>query len=89
MIWAKIEQNGSGLAIQIPDELAQECGLEAGSEVRLVKFLGGFRVMRKDEEHATIEELAAKITPENRHDLVDWGPPVGRGLVAGRGTTSS
>ena len=78
MIWAKIEKNGKGLAIQIPEELAQECGLEAGSEVRLVKFLGGFRVMSMDEEYYTLEELAAKITPENRHELVDWGPPVGK-----------
>ena len=78
MIWAKIEKNGKGLAIQIPEDFAQECGLDAGSEVRLVKFLGGFRVMSMDEEHHTLEELAAKITPENRHELVDWGPPVGK-----------
>ena len=25
----------------------------------------------------TLEEFAAQITEENRHDEVDWGPPVG------------
>ncbi len=25
-----------------------------------------------------LEELVDKVTPENRHDLVDWGRPVGR-----------
>jgi antitoxin component of MazEF toxin-antitoxin module len=25
----------------------------------------------------TLEELVAGITEENRHDEVDWGPPVG------------
>ncbi len=25
----------------------------------------------------TLEELVAGITDENRHDEVDWGPPVG------------
>lgn len=26
----------------------------------------------------SLEELLAGITPENRHELIDWGPPVGR-----------
>lgn len=25
----------------------------------------------------SLEQLVAKITPENRHDEIDWGPPVG------------
>ena len=79
MIWAKIEKKWQGS--RHPDSrrpCPKHAGLEAGSEVRLVKFLGGFRVMSMDEEHHTLEELAAKITPENRHELVDWGPPVGK-----------
>ena len=26
----------------------------------------------------TLAELAARITDENRHEEVDWGPPVGK-----------
>jgi hypothetical protein len=26
----------------------------------------------------TLDELLAQITEENRHEEVDWGPPVGR-----------
>jgi len=26
----------------------------------------------------SLEELVVGITPENRHEEVDWGPPVGR-----------
>ena len=26
----------------------------------------------------SLDELVAGITPENRHELIDWGPPVGR-----------
>lgn len=26
----------------------------------------------------SLEELLAQVTPENRHGLIDWGPPVGR-----------
>ena len=29
-------------------------------------------------KHPTLEELLDKITPENRHEEVDWGPPVGK-----------
>ena len=25
----------------------------------------------------TLDELVAGITPENRHEEIDWGPPVG------------
>ena len=31
-----------------------------------------------DMSDETLEELCSKITPENRHPLVDFGPPVGR-----------
>ena len=78
MNWAKIEENGSGLVIRIPQELAKECGLEAGDKVRLVKCLSGFRVIPKDAPYYTLEELVAQITPENRHGEIDIGPPVGR-----------
>jgi antitoxin MazE len=26
----------------------------------------------------TLQELVGKITPENRHDLIDFGPPRGK-----------
>lgn len=35
----------------------------------------GKRVRRKLE--LSLDELLAGVTPENRHELVDWGPPVG------------
>lgn len=31
--------------------------------------------------HYTLEELVAGITEENRHDEVDFGPPVGKELI--------
>jgi hypothetical protein len=29
----------------------------------------------------TLEDLVARITDENRHEEVDWGPPVGREIL--------
>lgn len=28
--------------------------------------------------YMTFEEMVATITPENRHELIDFGPPVGK-----------
>ena len=35
----------------------------------------------KPKRRYTLDELAAGITPENRHEEIEWGPPVGNGLV--------
>jgi len=29
----------------------------------------------------SLEDLVAAITPENRHEEVDWGPPMGSELI--------
>src|SRR5581483_6977329 len=29
----------------------------------------------------TLEELVSRITDENRHEEIDWGPPVGREIL--------
>ncbi|MEA2574560.1 MAG: Helix-turn-helix domain [Chloroflexia bacterium] len=31
-----------------------------------------------DIEAADLDEMLSRVTPENRHDLVDWGPPTGK-----------
>ena len=32
----------------------------------------------KSHSEMTLDELIANITPENRHEVFDWGPPVGK-----------
>tara|TARA_R110002072_G_scaffold297959_1_gene471315 strand:- start:26286 stop:26432 length:147 start_codon:yes stop_codon:yes gene_type:complete len=32
----------------------------------------------KPKLHYELDELLAKIAPENRHKETDWGPPVGK-----------
>ena len=76
----KIQKWGNKLAICIPDQLADEIGLAAGSEVELRAVNGCLKVFPQGAPRYTLEELVAQITPENRHDEVDWGPPVGKGV---------
>jgi antitoxin component of MazEF toxin-antitoxin module len=33
---------------------------------------------RKAKRRASLDELVSRITPENRHEEIDFGPPVGR-----------
>jgi len=74
----EIKRRGNSLGISIPNELANEIGLEIGSEVELRVVNGCLKIYPPGTPHYTLEELVAQITPENRHEEVDWGPPVGK-----------
>lgn len=74
----KVQKWGGSRAIQIPEALAVEAGLEFGQEVRLAVVNGQLRIIPAQEPYYELEELAAGITPENRHEEWDIGPPVGK-----------
>ena len=73
-----IEKWGNNLAISIPDELANAIWLEVGSEVELRVVNGCLKIYPPGSPRYTLEELVAQITPENRHEEWDTGPPVGK-----------
>ncbi len=75
---AEVKKWGNSRAIRIPKELALETGLDFGKKVELQSVDGQLRVVPIEEFHYTLEELVAGITPENRHEEWDTGPPVGR-----------
>ena len=74
---AKVQKWGNSRAIRIPKALAVETGLEFGREVKLVAVDGQLHIVPMQEFHYELEELVAGITPENRHEEWDIGPPVG------------
>ena len=74
----KVQKWGNSLAICIPKELADEIGLEVGSEVELRVVNGCLKIYPPGTPRYTLEELVAQITPENRHEEWDIGPPVGK-----------
>lgn len=80
-----IQKWGNSLALRIPATVAQEIGVKKGSAVELAAGQDAlyFTVVRKRKKaEITLDELLAGVTPENRHDLVDVGPAVGREVVA-------
>ena len=74
----KVQKWGDSLAVRIPKTLAEEAGLEAGSEVEIRVENGCLKIYPPGAPRYTLEELVAQITPENRHEERDIGPPVGK-----------
>lgn len=73
----RIEQWGNGLALPIPQTLAQQMGLAADTAVSLEVRDGRLSVCPVGKPLFTLEELLEGITEENRHGEVDTGPAVG------------
>ena len=73
---------GQGLAVRIPQTLADEMGIGADSVIDL-RVEGGRLVARSADSPLvpTLDELLDRVTPENSHPEVDWGPDVGAEIV--------
>ncbi|MBI3821292.1 MAG: AbrB/MazE/SpoVT family DNA-binding domain-containing protein [Planctomycetes bacterium] len=73
----QVSKWGNSLAVRIPGTYVKELELEDGAEVEVTRVKDGLLLRPRKHEY-TLEELLAKITPENTHGETDWGPPVGR-----------
>jgi antitoxin MazE len=71
---------GNSLAVRIPKAVAEKARLKEGDAVELKADKGRIELRRTD-KIPSLEELVAKITPENRYAETDWGPDVGREKV--------
>ena len=76
-VTTKIQKWGNSFAIRIPKEFIEELNLKQGSEIELRKIDDTLQIIPKKRK-PTLEELMAKITPENQHDEIDWGTPQGK-----------
>jgi len=68
------------LAVRIPRAVAERAGLEEGHPI-VIEALDGHLELRPVKKALTLEELVAKITPENCHEEIKWGPAVGKEIV--------
>ena len=66
---------GNSLAIRIPLSLAKQIDINAGSEI-LLSVENNQLLIRKKEY--LLEELLQQITPENIHEEINFGTPVGK-----------
>lgn len=66
---------GGGLAVRIPIEITQKCGIQEGSAVELIAD-GDTLALRKPTYD--LDSLLDQITLEDRHEEIDWSPPQGK-----------
>jgi antitoxin MazE len=74
-----IQKWGNSLAVRLSKEVVESCHFEEGSLVS-VALVGKEIVIKQAQkpQKYTLDELVKKITPENKHKLVDWGSPKGK-----------
>ena len=71
-----VKKWGNSLALRLPAQLSASLGLKENASVEMRQEHGGVFIRKVEEE--TLDELIDRITPENLHDPIDWGPPVGK-----------
>lgn len=79
MIHGNVKRWGNSPAIRIPVMLMQALNLNIDDEVK-IDLVDGKLIIEpvKKEPVFSLEELVEGITPDNLHDLVDWGKATGK-----------
>lgn len=67
---------GNSLGIRIPKDAADRIGIDQGSEIEL-SVIGSESIItlkpKRTRKKYTLDELLSQITPENRHNEIDFG----------------
>lgn len=74
---ATIRKWGNSLALRLPRAVAQQINVSEGQSVEL-KVTADKLIVRPARRRPTLDELLAKVTPQNIHPETDWGPPRGK-----------
>lgn len=69
---------GNSVGLRLPKPLLEQLGLGEGSKVDVKVEAGRLVIEPVRRKRLTMAELLEGITPDDRPELVDWGPPVGR-----------
>jgi antitoxin MazE len=75
---ARVRTVRGELSVPIPAELAESVNVQRGTEVDVVVEEGKIIVRPLIAPKYSLHELLARVTDDNRHEVVDWGRPVGR-----------
>ena len=73
----KIVRWGNSMAVRIPKVVLKEAGLREGDTLEFSAKQGSL-VAKPVKKKASLQDLLAKITPENMHEEVDWGRARGK-----------
>jgi antitoxin component of MazEF toxin-antitoxin module len=76
MVTQKIAQWGNSLGVRLPQAIAQEIGLKAGTIIA-ISTEGDKIVLSPAKPKYTLQELLKNVSPEQQHNEIDWGEPQG------------
>ena len=74
---AQLVKWGNSRAVRIPKAVLQQACFRENEELNLTAAEGCITI-RPRRNKLTVESLVRQITPENRHNELDWGPAVGK-----------
>lgn len=75
-----IQKWGNSYAVRLPKSTLQRLNLKAGNSVEIRETARGraFSIIPVRTDTASLEELIARITKDNRPALIDFGEAMGR-----------
>ncbi|KEF42173.1 MAG: hypothetical protein ER33_07385 [Cyanobium sp. CACIAM 14] len=73
----RVQKWGNSLGVRIPRSLADQIGLDAGTEVSLSAKAGALIVKPALPARLNLDDLLAGVTSDNIHSAVDTGEAVG------------
>jgi antitoxin MazE len=76
-----VKKMGDSASIPIPAEIMKAANLSVDTEVDVSEQNGRVIVELVGGGDLSLDEMIARITPDNRHDEVDFGASVGRELL--------
>ena len=78
----KLQKWGNSTAVRLPQTLLKEAGFKDGFECAVHVGKKGITLtpvkLSVKKRPMTFQDFVDGITPENLHEFVDWGPPVGK-----------
>ena len=74
----KVQKWGNSLAVRLPKELADRFSLYQGSSVVISNDKESIKIKPVIEKEMSLREMVKKINKFNRHEEIDFGPPVGK-----------
>lgn len=74
-----VKKWGNSLALRIPAPLSAALDLKEDDAVEMREEDGRLVIEKSTAAgEPSLDELVSRITPDNRHEPIDWGPPVGK-----------
>lgn len=73
-----VKKWGNSAAVRIPAATLAAAGLKTDDKVDVREENGRIIIEKVAAVEDSLDEMIARITPENRHEPLDWGPAVGK-----------